>query len=536
MPIINHNWLNSHASRKYPLDDAATGIDDTGLVLPDDIILDLHVTWPSTYGDFAFIGGVTITDNLVSVIIMAASAVDSEAAFIPLGAVTIRKPASSASQQPIAAMSPGVGGFVLFGDIAERTSLRFSTVSQSRIASKTARPYAAMPVQSIGRYSRRDTLSGIVKLVAGTGLQISAETVLLDGEPVAAIMLQLQENTTNTAFQQYIGTCGGRPESNSCDAPGIQTIGGVSPDCDGNINIVFRQLVVGNMPECTSLAAGFVIDQGLGLAAVCAPRTKIGRFVGVDQCAESSSVAVVSSSASLSSQSSSSSSSSEDSASSVFVVCPDMPFTECFDGGMHEDWRTLAGTASITTRANPYTTLECCDETGTICDAGGLLLSKLTTKNMVIWDSCAYTTTTDKVITTAVQLIRATMTTPANGGILLNAANPDTAVYWIAGLDAADNTAKLWRYNGTSLITEYAAAITAELLQYDAWYTLTVAVTDLGSGLTAIALTVTKNDEITPIASFTVSTSRYGSPTGKIGVATNKAAAVFDYWSIAENA
>lgn len=535
MPIINHNWLNSHTSRKYPLDDAATGIDDTGLALPDDIILDLHITWPATYGDFAFIGGVTITDNLVSVIIMAAAAVDSGAAFTPLGAVTIRKPASSDMQQPIAAMVPGVGGFVLFGDISERVSLRFSTVVQSRLTSKTARPYAAMPVQSVGRYSRRDTLSGIVKLVAGTGLQISAETVLLDGEPVAAIMVQLQENTTNTAFQQYIGTCGGRPESNSCDAPGIQTLGGVSPDCDGNINIVFRQLVVGNMPECTSLDAGFVIDQGLGLAAVCAPRTKIGRFVGVDQCAESSSVAVAPSSASLSSQSSASSIA-EDSVSSIFVVCPDMPFTECFAGGMHEDWRTLTGTAAITTRANPYTAPECCDETETICDDGGLLLSKLTSKNLVIWDSCAYTTTTDKIITTAVQLIRATMTTPANGGILLNAASPDSAVYWIAGLDAADNTAKLWRYNGTSLITEYAAAITAELLQYDAWYTLVVTITDLGSGLTAIALTVTKNDELTPLASFTVSTSRYGAPTGRIGVATNKAAAVFDYWSIAENA
>lgn len=535
MPIINHNWLNSHASRKYPLDDAATGIDDTGLSLSDDIILDLHITWPATYGDFAFIGGVTITDNLVSVIIMAATAVDSVAEFTPLGAVTIRKPAASDMQQPIAAMVPGVGGFVLFGDIAERVSLRFSTVAQSRLTSKTARPYAAMPVQSVGRYSRRDTLSGIVKLVAGTGLQISAETVLLDGSPVTAIMLQLQENTTNTAFQQYIGTCGGRPESNSCDAPGIQSIGGVSPDCDGNLNIVFRQLVVGNMPECTSLDAGFVIDQGLGLAAVCAPRTRIGRFVGVDQCAESSSVAAVSS-ASAPGSGSSGSSIAEDSASSIFIVCPDMPFTECFADGMHEDWRTLVGTAAITSRANPYTTLECCDETGTICDAGGLLLSKLTTKNLVIWDSCAYTTTTDKIITTAVQLIRATMTSPANGGILLNAANPVSSVYWIAGLDAADNTAKLWRYNGTSLITEYSTAITAELLQYDAWYTLVVAVTDLGGGLTAISLTVNKNDGLTPLASFTVSTSRYGSPTGKLGVATNKAAAVFDYWSVAENA
>ena len=533
MAIINQNWLNSHASRKYPLDDAATGLDDTGLTLPDDIILDLHIAWPAVYGDFAFIGGVTITDNLVSVIIMAATAVDSAAEFTPLGAVTIRKPASSDMQQPIAAMVAGVGGFVSFGDISERVALRFSTVSQSRITSKTARPYAAIPVQSVGRYGRRDVLSGIVKLVAGTGLQISADTVRLGDKLTPAIVLQLQENTTNTAFHQYIGPCGGRPESNSCDAPGIQTIGGVSPDCDGNLNIVFRQLVVGNMPECTSLAAGFVIDQGLGLAAVCAPRTKIGRFVGVDQCAESSSIAVVVSSASAS-HSSAGSSSASDSVSSVFVVCPDIPFIECFANGMHEDWRTLSGAAALTIRDNPYTPIECCDETGTICDAGGLLLSRLTTKNLVIWDTCAYVATTGKVITTAVQLIKSTMTTPANGGILLNVANTGSAVYWIAGIDTADNTAKLWRYNGTSLITEYSAVISAELLQYDAWYTLVVTTTDLGAGLTAIALTVTKNADTVPLAAFTVSTSRYGVADGKLGVATNKAAAVFDYWSVAD--
>lgn len=533
MPIINQNWLNSHASRKYPLDDAATGIDDTGLTLPDDIILDLHIAWPAVYGDFAFIGGVTITDNLVSVIIMAATAVDSAAEFTPLGAVTIRKPSSSDAQQPIAAMVAGVGGFVAFGDISERVALRFSTVAQSRLTSKTASPYASLPVQSIGRYGRRDTLAGIVKLVAGTGLQISAETVRLNGELTSAIMLQLQENTTNTAFQQYVGPCGGRPESNSCDAPGIQTISGVSPDCEGNLNIIFRQLVVGNMPACTSLAAGFVIDQGLGLAAVCAPRTKIGRFVGVDQCAESSSIAAVSSSAAVPG-SSSSSSSATDSVSSVFIPCPDMPFTECFAAGMHEDWRTLSGTVTLTTRENPYTPIECCDETGTICDSGGLLLSRLTTKNLVIWDTCAYTATTGKVITTSVQLIKSSMTTPANGGILLNVLNTGSAAYWIAGVDTADNTAKLWRYNGTSLVTEYSIVISAELLQYDAWYKLVVTITDLGGGITAIALVVTKNADTVPLASFTISTSRYGVADGKLGVATNKAAAVFDYWSVAD--
>jgi hypothetical protein len=126
------------------------------------------------------------------------------------------------------------------------------------------------------------------------------------------------------------------------------------------------------------------------------------------------------------------------------------------------------------------------------------------------------------------------MTTPANGGILLNVSNTSSAVYWIAGLDAADNTAKLWRYNGTSLITEYSTVIAAELLRYDAWYTLTVTTTNLGGGITAIALTVTKNADTVPLASFTISTSRYGVADGKLGIATNRAAVVFDYWSVAD--
>ncbi len=47
MALIRHNWLNHQASRRYPLDDNATGTGDDGETrLNDDIIVDLQLWWP----------------------------------------------------------------------------------------------------------------------------------------------------------------------------------------------------------------------------------------------------------------------------------------------------------------------------------------------------------------------------------------------------------------------------------------------------------------------------------------------------------
>lgn len=533
MAIIHHNWLNSHASRKYPLDDAATGTDDTGRTLPDDVLLDLHISWPTTYGQYAFVGGVTITERLISIVIMAATAVDGTATFTPLGSVSIVKPAVGGSHHVIVPAVTGVGGFVMFGDVDEPISLRFSSAAQSLLLGRVARPYSPLPVRSLGIIGRATSLVDIVQLVTGAGMRATAQSVLVEGEETQAIVLELVEDAVSSTFQQYVGPCGARPESGTCKAPGIETIGGVSPDCDGNINIVFRQLVVGTMPECTSLAAGFVLDQGLGLADVCTVRNLIDPFGGEDLCNPSSASLVDSSSIAEPSSSESLSSESLASMSSELVLCPELPFVDCFSGVLHEDWVLKTGAWQLLSLYNPYAPEECCE--GDDCDDGSLRLSKLTTRNNAVWDSCSYTNSLDHTITVDVLLQQAVLTTPANAGILLNCGGSSSS-YWVAGLDAADNSVKLWRYNGTSLITESFVVISAGLLQYSTWYRITAVVTDLGVSVAiAVSVAAAANPETT-LGAFTLSTTRYGTPDGKHGISTNRAVATFDYWRLAPNA
>ena len=130
------------------------------------------------------------------------------------------------------------------------------------------------------------------------------------------------------------------------------------------------------------------------------------------------------------------------------------------------------------------------------------------------------------------KLSSAIFTTPANAGIALNYRSAGTTTYWVAGIDAADNTAKLWRYNGATLITEHSVSL-GVLLNYSTWYRLVVTVTDIGGGTIVIAMSVAlASTPGSPLVAFTVGTTQYGTPDGKYGIATDRAAATFDYWRI----
>ena len=41
MALFNNNWFNLNSTRRYPIDDSATGESDTGLDFPNDIIVDI---------------------------------------------------------------------------------------------------------------------------------------------------------------------------------------------------------------------------------------------------------------------------------------------------------------------------------------------------------------------------------------------------------------------------------------------------------------------------------------------------------------
>jgi hypothetical protein len=50
MSILNNNWFNINSTRRYPVDDFATGASDEGFELPNDIITDIRIRFPRSAG------------------------------------------------------------------------------------------------------------------------------------------------------------------------------------------------------------------------------------------------------------------------------------------------------------------------------------------------------------------------------------------------------------------------------------------------------------------------------------------------------
>jgi len=55
MAIRNQNWYNLQSTRRYPLDDISTGVDDAGAFIREDIIVDCHIRFPNTLGEYLYI-------------------------------------------------------------------------------------------------------------------------------------------------------------------------------------------------------------------------------------------------------------------------------------------------------------------------------------------------------------------------------------------------------------------------------------------------------------------------------------------------
>lgn len=150
--VVNSAFYSLNSSRPFPVDDSATSTGDSGERLPENIIVDCNLRFPSTLGNYAYIAGVTVTPTLVTVLILAAASPDAAAGFVPLASVTLPKPFVIQRPYRLTPLAPGVGGWIVFGDgIGENFVGRFSTPRQGLLTPRCARAVAPLPVQSIAQ-------------------------------------------------------------------------------------------------------------------------------------------------------------------------------------------------------------------------------------------------------------------------------------------------------------------------------------------------------------------------------------------------
>ena len=282
MALFNNNWFNLNSTRRYPIDDSATGESDAGVDFPNDIVVDIRLRFPDSLCSYCSLSGINISKSIVTVTIMghsrhpeegSSSSSYGDTGVHPVAVISLPKPVIPGIPYRLSNFSDGVSGWIVFGEgIENNLSARFSNASQSLISVKAARAYRASPVKSISILNSNVSLTGDVLLKSSGDLSVTIENRTINGVGVRkCVVFSLNsEGTLENLYEKYLGKCEIRPESESCNKVSVEYINDMQPDCEGNINISFSgNGLVGQRIINRSDILGMAIELPLGMAEVC---------------------------------------------------------------------------------------------------------------------------------------------------------------------------------------------------------------------------------------------------------------------------
>lgn len=281
MALFNNNWFNLNSTRRYPLEDSATGESDAGVDFPNDIIVDIRLRFPDSLCRYCSLSGVNISKSIVTVTIVGHSNIPEAGSsssygsqeFYPVAVISLPKPVIPGIPYRLSNFSDGVSGWIVFGEGVENTfSARFSESSQALISVKAAASYREHPVKSINILNSNVSLTGDVLLKSSGDLSVTIENRTIRGVGVRkCVVFSLNsEGSLENLYQKYLGKCEIRPESESCNKVSVEYINDIAPDCDGNINLSFSgNGLVGQRIINSSKILGMAVELPLGMAEAC---------------------------------------------------------------------------------------------------------------------------------------------------------------------------------------------------------------------------------------------------------------------------
>lgn len=534
MPARNQNFYNLQQARRYPLDDLSTGTDNDGVRLRDNILVDLHIRFPDNLGKVLYVSGISITERLVTLTFFAADSVDAAASFVPAAAITLVKPVVENRQYLLEPLYPGVGGWVVFGQgISEDFRARFSSPRQSLVLARCANAYRPLPIPNMGKLFRDTSLTGLVTIKAGADLEIVKEPLTIGGIERDAMVIRLTGPVLNrNPLQEFVGPCDMRPESKTCLKEGVEFFNTTAPDCDGNIDIVFVGIDTAAYREC---GPGLEVNHSAELSQVCAASdvpTETDRYR--DLCVPEELSSSSSSEAELP-ETSSISSSIMDSVSSEVIDCGTLPHCEIFDNSIAEHFVFPVGVFAFEAHDSPG---ELCEEESSIAISDGLALTAVSgsSRNVAVWDACAYISSLNKKCVVELQI---TNNLPArNGGMVVNYHVVDPTglariEYFLVMLDLQRSKVRVLRFNGVGFIEEFATGVLP--LAINDWYRLEVTTTAVSAEQVALNVTVLGVSNLSfPTTSFSLVTRRFLPDDGLFGVGTNNSYARFSFFRLEE--
>lgn len=253
MSIRNLNWYNLQATRQYPLDAACTNESDDGQNLSSDILVDCHLKFDSRHGKYAYIQAVTVSENIVTVIIGASESIGASGKSI--AALSVTKPASINVNYLVSGLVDGVAGWLVFGAGVDgpSTSLKFSSPRQSLLSARCAQPYDRLPITSIQKLNVTPALQNVVRIEVESPIKLEYKKEVSGSLTKQLLVFSLDSADSSLSYNPmsfFLGGCAQRPESNTCGKTPIATINGVAPDCFGNIKINFGNLTAKKFADC----------------------------------------------------------------------------------------------------------------------------------------------------------------------------------------------------------------------------------------------------------------------------------------------
>lgn len=554
--ITNNNWYNLNSTRKYPLDEGATGIDDNGIVMPATIITDINIRLPMSLGLGGMLSGLVVTNNLVSATFLATnqpaveyftSEVSSSAAaesFTPLCSVSLVKPVEIGVPYPLVPFADGVAGWIVFGEGINKTyNGKFSTLRQSTLAPKVCRYYRNYPVTSIGKKDSTTELTGLVQLVAGRDVSIELGEREIEGEVKKAIVFSLKDRTNQNSLQLYTSKCSGRPESKTCDKESVEFINSVGPDCQGNLNIVFEEpFRTANYPNNIG---GIALDYPIGLIDACVTKDNLpdstGRlptdYTNDDQCNPSS----------LSDPDANTQPRPpvlpppvEVSSSTINMI--ELPASVFFNAESPAYWQTMLGQFNYVTDIVPLTNE---DGTTSLGYSEGLTEGTLVIDdsyaatgaanlNVSLWFNGDYSTTINKRIVLDLKLI---LVGGYGSGFMVlnyrpNAANTIDEFFAIE-ISKPTSSFSIRKFTGSGFVT---LVMSGSLnIEQNSWYRIEVEVTPgISPSVTSMTARLYNRATMALMSTLTVGTSLYLPANGKVGIGSSRAEARFSFFSMEE--
>lgn len=225
-------WCNENAGRAYPLAESSSRKDNSGTIMPDNILLDMCLNLPPIHAN-CYVSSMRVTAQTLSFGI--SSAVSGLFVFTASWSDLLVGDLSGLVSYPLTPVIADVSGWVVPNRL-EPNMLgywRFSSYAQSGIETRALRLVDSLPIRSILRKDMDTSLyfGGVVKLQAGAGVQI-----VLDGTNPQKIIVKL----TPDAKTAMLGPCNQQADSKICGVPPLRSINGVCPDVNGKFTIRFE--------------------------------------------------------------------------------------------------------------------------------------------------------------------------------------------------------------------------------------------------------------------------------------------------------